>query len=158
MPPPTFLPMRVMRRITLAANRLRRTMTLGVRIAVRSDDGGILLVRHSYMPGWYLPGGAVDPGETLAEAAERELLEETGARALAPPRLFSMYLNARQSPRDHVALFCLEEARLAETPPRGLEIRETGVFPLDALPQDTTPATRRRIAEITGAAPVDARW
>jgi ADP-ribose pyrophosphatase YjhB (NUDIX family) len=150
--------MRVMRRLTLAASRLRRTMTLGVRIAARSDDGGILLVRHSYMPGWYLPGGAVDPGETLAEAAERELLEETGARALAPPRLFSMYLNARQSPRDHVALFCLEEVQLGDRPPAGLEISEAGVFALKALPEDTTPATRRRIAEITGTAPVDARW
>ncbi|WP_029059129.1 NUDIX domain-containing protein [Stappia stellulata] len=159
MPSPTSLPMRLMRRITLTANRLRRSMTLGVRVAAYSDDGRILLVRHGYMPGWYLPGGAVDAGETLAEAAERELLEETGVRARARLRLFSMYLNARMSPRDHVALFCLDKVLMADPPPRpGLEIRESGFFALADLPDDTTPATRRRIAEIAGAAPVNARW
>ncbi|WP_305849817.1 NUDIX domain-containing protein [Stappia sp. ES.058] len=147
-----------MRRLTLAANRLRGSMSLGVRIAVRSDDGCVLLVRHSYMPGWYLPGGAVDPGETLAQAAVRELHEETGAQALSPPRLFAMYLNVRISPRDHVALFCLDDVRLADTPPSGVEIRESGFFPIADLPPDTTPATRRRIAEIVGVAPTDPVW
>lgn len=34
--------------------------------------------------GWYLPGGAVDPGETVEEGARRELLEESGITPTGP--------------------------------------------------------------------------
>ncbi|WP_419945175.1 NUDIX hydrolase [Candidatus Poriferisodalis sp.] len=48
-------------------------------IAVR--DGSVLLVRRGCPPGeglWAFPGGRVEPGESLSEAVERELAEETG--------------------------------------------------------------------------------
>jgi 8-oxo-dGTP diphosphatase len=55
--------------------------------AVMHDDAGrLLLVRRGHEPGrglWSLPGGRVEPGETLAEAVEREVLEETGLRVRA---------------------------------------------------------------------------
>ena len=48
-----------------------------VHVVIRDDTGRILLVRH--VEGrWQLPGGAVDPGETPAEAARRECMEEIG--------------------------------------------------------------------------------
>ncbi|MGD9797072.1 MAG: NUDIX hydrolase [Acidimicrobiia bacterium] len=49
--------------------------------AVAVDDDRLLLVRRRPEPGagrWSIPGGHVEPGETLAEAVVRELLEETG--------------------------------------------------------------------------------
>lgn len=48
---------------------------------VRDEDDRLVLVRNRWSDGWVLPGGDVEPGETLAEAAVREVREETGLRA-----------------------------------------------------------------------------
>lgn len=47
-------------------------------VAVTNDAGEILLIRRSDNDNWALPGGAVDLGESLAQAAVRETREETG--------------------------------------------------------------------------------
>lgn len=150
--------MTALRRLVLAATRYQRAMTLGVRVAATDAEGRLLLVRHSYLAGWYLPGGAVDVGETLAEAALRELREETGVSGSAPA-LFAVYHNRRNHIRDHVALYRVAVAEVPEaafTPTR--EIREAGFFARDALPPDTSPATLRRIAELAGDSPPSPFW
>ncbi|ELY87181.1 NUDIX hydrolase [Natrialba taiwanensis] len=48
---------------------------------VRDSDGRIALVKNHWADGWVLPGGAVEPGERLRDAAGREIREETGLRA-----------------------------------------------------------------------------
>jgi 8-oxo-dGTP pyrophosphatase MutT (NUDIX family) len=47
-------------------------------VVVADDAGRILLICRTDNGNWALPGGAMDLGETIAEAGEREVLEETG--------------------------------------------------------------------------------
>ena len=136
--------------------RLTRAMTLGVRGIVRDGDGGILLVRHSYTPGWHLPGGGVERGETMKYALHRELQEEGGVELLGEPRLHGIFAN-RNFSGDHVAVFVVSEWRgVAHS--HGREITDCGFFPLDALPDDVTEGTKLRLAEVFSGVPVSEYW
>jgi ADP-ribose pyrophosphatase YjhB (NUDIX family) len=125
---------------------------------VLSAAGEVLLVRHSYTPGWHLPGGGVEPGETVLEALGRELAEEGNVTLLAEPQLFGMYFNDSVSRRDHVALFIVRAYRQDGAPKPNREIVDHGSFSPGALPADTTAATERRLAEVLGGIPVSQRW
>lgn len=91
--------------------RWARGVTLGVRGLVIDKDQRIFLVTHTYVPGWQLPGGGVEPGETMAEALARELVEEGNIEILEPPVLHGLFFNSRVSQRDHVALFIVRSFR-----------------------------------------------
>jgi 8-oxo-dGTP pyrophosphatase MutT (NUDIX family) len=138
--------------------RLARGMTLGVRAMVIGPDGRIFLVKHSYMSGWHMPGGGVETGETLIDALVRELREEGNLEPTAPPMLHGMFFNDSLSPRNHVAVFVVRDFRKLGEPVPDYEIIAHGFFGLDELPNDTTAATRARIIEVVGGAPVAERW
>ena len=137
-----------------AVYRQTRGMTLGTRtVVLTGDPAEVLLVRHAYAPGWLLPGGGVERGETLADSALRELREEAGIVAEEPLQFHAIFLNDTQFRGDHVACFVLRRFHQADFTPNA-EIAEARFFPVAALPEATTGGTRRRIAEVTsGAAP-----
>jgi ADP-ribose pyrophosphatase YjhB (NUDIX family) len=138
---------------------LRRPMTLGVRGLIHDRaSNSIFLIRHTYVPGWQLPGGGVEVGETLAEALARELAEEGNITLTAPQVLRSMHFNRSASRRDHVGFYLIESFTQASPKLPDYEIAEAGFFTLDNLPKGTTPATLRRIAEVFRGQPVSPYW
>lgn len=134
-----------------------RGATVGVRAACFDEKGRIFLVRHTYLPGWYLPGGGVERGETLLMALHKEIREEGNLVAASTPQLFHVYLNLEGSNRDHVALYRLEVSQTAPKKPDH-EIAESGFFDLSALPEGVTAATRRRLAELAGETEIADHW
>ena len=138
-------------------SRLTRGMTLGVRVVATDAQGRVMLVKHTYLAGWWLPGGGVDRGETTPNAAVRELREETGLVATTPPRLISVHSNERFFRGDHVLVFAVDAFTVGERTSHG-EIAEVGWFDPAALPEDAHRSTRARLAEIFGEAPVDPAW
>lgn len=142
----------------LAYGRLRRGLTLGVRAVVLNGQNQVLLIRHSYVPGWHFPGGGVEPREAVADALARELEEESGIALTGPAELFGLYLNRAHAQRDHVAVFVCRQWKQARPMVPNLEITDCRFFPLDALPPDATQATRRRLAEIVDGVPRSADW
>lgn len=145
------------RPIFFAVSRLTRGKTLGVRGVVVDGEGRVLLVRHTYLVGWWLPGGGVDKGETTQDAVVRELREEGGVIARSAPRLVSIHSNERFFPGDHVLVFRVDAFDLTERTSHG-EIAEVGWFPPSALPPDVNRGSRARLAELFEDAPLDANW
>lgn len=148
----------LLRRIFHAWFLLIRGMTLGVRAVVLDADNRVFLVRHSYVSGWYLPGGGVDLGETMEQAMRRELKEEGDIDLTADAELHGIFLNSHVSRRDHVAVYVVRQFRQDRVPVRNREIVECGFFAITALPEGTTPGTRQRIAEVLEGRPVIATW
>ncbi|QCI63489.1 NUDIX domain-containing protein [Phreatobacter stygius] len=138
--------------------RFARGMTLGVRACVIDGESRVLLVKHSYMPGWYFPGGGVEVGQTMADALATELREEANVELTAPAQLVGLYLNAHTSKRDHVALYRVEAWRQPSPPVPNAEIIAHGFFARDALPEGTTRGTRERLAEMFEGRPATPVW
>lgn len=137
---------------------VRRRMVIGARLVLVSE-GRFLLIRHTYMPGWHFAGGGVEPGETAAEAARREGVEETGYAAEGVLRLHGLFLNANPATnRDHVAVYVAEGFRQVRAFRRDAEIAEIGWFAPDALPEAVDPGTARRISEIVAGTTPSERW
>ena len=59
--------------------------TLGAQARIERDDGRILLVKAAYRWRWGMPGGLMDAGEAPADAAVREVFEETGLKIVVEP-------------------------------------------------------------------------
>src|SRR4051794_22531041 len=65
-------------------------LVTSVTIVVFDDAGRVLLVRHNEGDVWVLPGGSIEPPESLADAVVREMWEETGLW-VEPMRVLGVY-------------------------------------------------------------------
>ncbi|HVN15924.1 MAG TPA: NUDIX domain-containing protein [Anaerolineales bacterium] len=134
----------MMRLIYLAYNFVSffiRPITLGARVMmIRNRE--VLLVRQTYLDGWFMPGGGLKRGETPEQAARREAREEVGAE-VGELSLIGIYTHFENSRNDHIALFLCKDFELREKKDR--EIAETRFFSLDALPEGLVPGHRQRI-------------
>jgi 8-oxo-dGTP pyrophosphatase MutT (NUDIX family) len=139
--------------------RVARPMTLGVRGLVINDQGEVLLIRHTYTPGWYLPGGGVERGEPAIEALRRELVEEAGVALTQAPDLIGIFSNHPNFRNDHVLLYRISPTiwEACEATSVG-EIAEVGWFNPEALPEGTTAGTRRRVREWANDLPLPPLW
>ena len=144
-------------RLYLFLAGVKRHLTLGTRVMMIRDEE-VYLVRHTYTPGWHFPGGGVEPGESAAAAAAREVSEESAYRLTELPKLFGLYHSTLASNRDHVALFVCREFEAEHSFRANFEIAEFGWFPIDRLPEGTSAATRRRIAEVLEGTPQTDSW
>ncbi len=94
------------------------TPKLMVDTVVPSGEGEVLLIRRAsdpYEGQWALPGGFVEVGETLEDAASREAEEETGLK-VEIVRLVGVYSDPDRDPRGH-NVSCAYLARVREGEP-----------------------------------------
>ena len=115
-------------------------------------------MRHTYVDGWHLPGGGVEPGETMLAALTRELAEEGNIEMTGPAELRSIHFNRRTSRRDHVALYLVGSFRQTDEPVPNAEIAEARFFALDGLPAGISPSSARRIDELIEGGEPSPEW
>jgi ADP-ribose pyrophosphatase YjhB (NUDIX family) len=135
-----------------------RGLTLGVRGAVIDDDNRVLLIRHTYVSGWHMPGGGVEIGEDAVTALTRELAEEAEVQLGGTPRLHGIFFNGRASRRDHVLVYVVRDFTIKGPKRPDREIAEAALFSLDTLPDGINPGTRARLDEIVTGRAASAHW
>ena len=122
-------------------------------LVLRRGDGPVLLARRSgvrYGAGlWGLPGGHVEDGETLAQAAAREAGEEVGVR-VDPSRLVPLGVSRYQEGGLRGADFFFQAGDYQGEPSPVSECSEVGWFPPLALPADSLPWLPALLARLLG--------
>ncbi len=130
---------------------------MGVRTLVVDELGQILLIKHTYMPGWHFPGGGVLRGEHTRTAAIRELLEETGVVADENIELFGVYFHRVMLANDYIVLYVVKKFTPGHVSLGG-EIAEIQWFSPENFPRDLCRSTRARIDEYLSSNPIQDHW
>lgn len=123
------------RHLRAAMHLLVRHPTLSVSVVPVYPDGRIVLARRVDSDRFSVPGGMVDWGETIEEAARRELDEETGLQWVQLERLVGVYSSPERDPRTH-AVNVLLAVQVRGGPEIGdpLEVSEIHAFQPDEIP------------------------
>ena len=107
----------------------------GTTIIPVLPDGRIVLIQRSDSGKWGLPGGMIDWGEDIPNAASRELKEETGLKLTKIRGLRGVYSDPQRDPRIHSISVLIEvEAQGELNPTDKLEILQVKAFTKDELP------------------------
>jgi 8-oxo-dGTP pyrophosphatase MutT (NUDIX family) len=131
-------------------------VSLGVSAIASGPDGRVVLVKHTYRAGWYLPGGGVGRFEAPQRAIVRELEEEIGLTRGGAPALFGFYLRRNGRHCDYIAVYTLKDVATAFRP--NTEIAELCFANPDAPPEGTSQGTLRRLAEYAGGLAPSEQW
>jgi ADP-ribose pyrophosphatase YjhB (NUDIX family) len=138
--------------------RLVRGQTLGVQGIVIQSGTEILLVRHSYLRGWHLPGGGVERHENLEQSLGPELLEETGLAIKDEPKLHGIFSNFEWSKGDHIAVYIVNDWERMHAGTSRFEILEQRFFEVNSLPSNLIEGARRRLDEVFHNRPISDEW
>ena len=134
---------RFLYKLNLLYWKIFKPTTVGVRILL-IEEGKVVLVKHTYQDRWYLPGGGVRKRETVEEAVKREVHEELGSE-IRSMELFGVYSNFFEGKNDHIAVFLTDDFSIGKA--GSSEIEKVKTFPINGLPSNTSPGSRRRIEE-----------
>ena len=127
---------------------------LGVGVIVRNATGQILLEKRSDNGLWGPPGGRIEPGESVTEAAVRDVRDETGL-TVAVTRLVGVY----SEPADRIVTYLdngdvrhlvdvmVEATILAGTLTCSHESEDLAFYAPEALPSDLVPPARRPLED-----------
>lgn len=138
-------------------SRFTGRQTCGVRAIVLNNKNEILLVRHSYIDGWYLPGGGVEPSESFFDAIRRELKEEVGIdTGVHPQTVLGTYFSTQEGRYDRIVLFLFRNC--SQSYSNDPEIAEYQWINPCNLPNEISPATRRRIQEFSTGSVIESKW
>ena len=137
-----------------------KTPLVTVDVIIETGAGIVLVRRRNPPLGWALPGGFVDPGESVAIAARREAKEETGMD-VELTELLGVYSDPNRDPRGLFTVSTVFIGRADGQPVGGDDAAEARVFPADAVPSDvafdhpTIIADYRRLRAGLGRPPID---
>jgi 8-oxo-dGTP pyrophosphatase MutT (NUDIX family) len=131
-------------------------VSFGACAIVSDREGRVVLVRHSYRPGWYLPGGGAAPGEPPVDCIMRELREEIGLQHSDPPVLVGVFSRWYGWMTGVIVLYRVGGAEFDFKP--SLEILELARIDPAEPPPGTGRGVRRRLAEFTGQAAQSPYW
>ena len=144
-----------------AKNPTRVRLTVSAVARREGGNGEILLIQRADNAHWGLPGGHVEPGESVAQATAREVLEETGCE-IEVGRLIGVYSDPERQTvessggeRSQFINLCFEAEVIGEigSPTTPDETLNTGFFAQDALPEPFVPIHMIRIDDAASQEP-----
>jgi 8-oxo-dGTP pyrophosphatase MutT (NUDIX family) len=125
----------------------RRPKTYGAHAVALTHEGRLVLVKLWYAPGWRLPGGGRDESEPPTDAALRELREEIGMTSHGAVEPACELEEKVDFKRDTCSLIIVRDVEYR--PKRwSWEVEAVSESPLDGLPSDLSPQTRRWLREV----------
>ncbi len=124
----------------------------GAQAIVRRGDE-VLLIKTTYRPFWEFPGGKIEPREAPESAAIRETKEEARIFVKRIERKLGTYTDKHFMTTITVHVYVAAEWEELDLWQPTLEIGERQFFHIDNLPNDISPATRRRIGEMLSDSP-----